>query len=159
MRKVILAGCAITYLGLASCKKADDGIVPYNTWTAAGTEYTATQVTKTSQNGSGTLTAVAGSGSSSSTITFYFLNLPTTSGTYNVAGNMGTGTNDVYVLTASSVNGKPIAYATTGYDSKKATVTISSNGKISITMPAARAKNLLNTKDSVMVSATAITEQ
>ena len=137
---------------LASCtSNPADTVNPItNKWTIGPDEYTSVAVTDTLN----TITASTGVGTTRSSITFVFTGdtLPATGGKYRVISGLLPNLNEMSFITYNNTAGKVTNYASYGLDSLYATIVVSS-GKVTVKMPSVRAKNVVNAKDSVQVSA------
>lgn len=146
---LIIAGLL---LSATSCttKKAEDVNPITNKWTVGADEFTPVSLTDTLNS----ITASTGIGSTSSSITFLFTGdtLPRNGGRYRIVGSLAPDDKELSFVTAGNNAGSAISYAASGRDSLFATVSVS-GAKVTVKMPAARAKNILNPKDSLQVSA------
>jgi hypothetical protein len=139
MKKLLFGAVALTMLATA-CKKSDDGGTP-NGVTINGTTYTPTAGSFTK---SGNMISIAGVNGSTSAGAIYF-EFPGTSepaaGTYTIVSDsvstLTSGTVSFSALTGTATSGT--FYGSTGTGGVKVTVA-NNGGKLSISMPAAPAK-------------------
>ncbi len=139
MKKTLTFGVIVALMiTLASCSNSTS--TPSNTYTFKGTSYTASIVVASNSS-------LQVSNYSSSSVILVFTSFPTTSGTYQVAtGTAPTNANQVAVNFANLTTSATYAGAPSGI--VNATVTVASNGKITVIIPAVTLAGVGNSSDT-----------
>lgn len=131
MKKILLAVTLICILFTTACKKGSYGA---GSWSFAGTNYNASSATFSSTDNS--LTASNGANNPSS-LSIYFPSSKVPAGSYRVVNytSLPLDSGQLYIRFINDVSS--YYYFSTGNDNVYAKVTVSSAGKISVTVPAA----------------------
>lgn len=130
MKKILFAATLICILFTTSCKKGSDGA---GSWSFAGTNYSAASATFLSTDHS--LTASNGANNPSS-LSIYFPSQTVINGSYKIVNytSVPLDSGQVYIRFINDVSS--YYYFSTGNDNVYAKVSVSSAGKVSVTVPA-----------------------
>lgn len=149
MKKILFAVVLFFTLFAMSCKKGSSGA---GSWTFAGTSYTASGATFSTTDNS--LTATNGANNPSS-LTFYFPIQPSKNASYKVVNytHVPLDSGQVYIRFINDVSS--YYYFSTGNDNVYANVTVSSAGKISVSVPSVYLESYSSpVSDSAQLTAT-----
>ncbi len=153
MKKILFIGILGCLLVVASCRKSNTNA---GSWSFAGVNYS---VASTALNDT-SLTATSGSATNQvSTLTFVFPAQPVRNATYRVVNytSLPLDSNQLYIKFVNSSTS--FYYFSTGGDSVNAKVTVSSAGKVSVSVPPVYLKSYSAAiSDSAQLTAT-ITQQ
>ena len=153
MKKILFIGLLGIILAVTSCRKSNGNA---GSWSFAGVNYS---VASTALNDT-SLTATSGSATNQgSTLTFVFATQPVRNATYRVVNytSLPLDSNQLYIQFVNSSTS--FYYFSTGGDSVNAKVTISSAGKVSVSLPPVYLKSYSAAiSDSAQLTAT-ITQQ
>jgi len=156
-KRLILYSCLALLLGACS-KDHGDSSNSANTWTFAGTNYSAATVVYVDAGPQANLSAVATGATSTSGdgLTFLFVPPPTSSGQMLITD---TGDPNTIMVSASRLSGTNTTFYTSTETNVQASVTINS-GKVSVSFPGSIwVHNMSNYSDSAQLSVGTITQQ
>jgi hypothetical protein len=156
--KKAIIGMAVALLLLGSCKKAAPSS-SIGTWTFQGATYYATAATGTGS----VLTASDASVNNLTyidalTFTFSGSSLPSAPGRYTIAGPYGNTAGNWVIISASVGGTVSSGWTSTGHDGAYATVSVSSQGKITVQISSVEVMNP-TTSDSSAVTNVLVNQQ
>jgi hypothetical protein len=158
MKRNIILYASVTLLLMACGKNKDSVGSANNSWTFAGTSYTASTVVYINAGQAANLSAAAAGSTTTSAdgLAFLFITPPTSSGQMLI-----TDTDDpnTVMVAASKLSGTSTTFYINGTTNIQANVTVN-NGKISISFPGKIwLHNMANFSDSAQLSIGTITQQ